>query len=314
MHKPRLVAGWFARLLLNLPLLSATALLAYPRQASAEGRIVVSADDWVLTDNGFAYAGQTNTGRFATNLASWFMRGATGKFLTSPSFGAFGSHAQFASALINAGHTWTRTNSIGSMALPGLLAYDALFLGDAAVDNQLLAQYVRAGGSVYVYAIGYPTEDAARWNGFLSTFGLSYGGYGPATATYAITNATHPLFAGVNLLYFANGTSVTTNGDPGDPRAQVLTFDTLGHGLFGVYDPDSGPGRLGLGLGADGKVVLSWEGTPNISTRLWTTGQLGPPIQWSCLATNVADGIGRWQFTDPDYPLLRARFYRVSNP
>jgi len=62
----------------------------------------------------------------------------------------------------------------------------------------------------------------------------------------------------------------------------------------------------------DGSVTLNLSGTPNVSSRLYATTNLVPPIIWSPISTNPAGGA--WQFTDTNAPHQPVQFYRTSTP
>ena len=49
------------------------------------------------------------------------------------------------------GHTWETSSTI-PITLESLRSYDAIFLSANLVDNQVLIDYVNAGGTVYISA------------------------------------------------------------------------------------------------------------------------------------------------------------------
>jgi hypothetical protein len=63
---------------------------------------------------------------------------------------------------------------------------------------------------------------------------------------------------------------------------------------------------------ADGSFTLNLSGTPNVSSRLYVTTNLTPPVTWLPLATNVNGGA--WQFTDTNAVNRPVQFYRLSTP
>lgn len=205
--------------------------------------IVVNHDEWTLSNTGFAQA-TADPGTFATNIAS-LMAGGFGTFHAySTNFGL--TQSSLATAMTGAGHAWTTGTGI-TFDLPTLLGYDGIFLGGNAADNDILIDYVEAGGNVYLMGgtgAGGATAEAARWNTFLNHFGLNYvgGSYNGVSGTLA-TSSVHPIFAGVDHLYYDNGNTVT-DLDAGDPRNQILEFSSQGIGLIGIYDS-----RLGNGTG-----------------------------------------------------------------
>ena len=63
---------------------------------------------------------------------------------------------------------------------------------------------------------------------------------------------------------------------------------------------------------ADGSVTLSLSTAPNVSSRLYVTTNLTPPVVWQPVCTNPAGG--GWQFTDTNELGQPAVFYRASTP
>jgi hypothetical protein len=270
-------------------------------KAGASGRIIIAFDDWVLGDTAFSQA--PDTGQLVTNVAAWFTHGQPGRFLCTASFSQ-DVNRKFAYAITNAGNTLTITNvPLDSLSLATWLTYDALFIGDASIDNGMLTNYVNAGGSVYLYGIGYGSEPA-EWNTFLQPFGLAYGGTLPNLGVIAITNTVHPLFLGVTNVYYNNGeiVSVTTTADP---RSQVLQFDPAGRGMFAVWDPTA-TNRPQLTISFTG---LQLVGTAGTSNRIEYVSNLTDTV-WTPL-TNVFLTQSNYFLIDPDFPKSARRFYRA---
>jgi hypothetical protein len=67
--------------------------------------------------------------------------------------------------------------------------------------------------------------------------------------------------------------------------------------------------------GANGSVILSFVGLPNVTTRIWATTNLALPASWRLISTNTTTSAsGTWQFTDTSATNYPARFYRFSTP
>jgi hypothetical protein len=211
--------------------------IVYPAHA---GRIVLTNDEWTLSDYGFSTPG-TQPGQFAKNVAQWFT-GSTGNFLVySSNFGLTGS--SLSSAMTGAGYGWT-VNSSPSFdpSLSYLQGFNAVFLAGNAVNNATLTQYVNGGGNVFLEGgtgvVGAAAE-AAQWNTFLNGFGLGFNDYYQGIGGAVPISSPHPIFAGVSALYQNNGND-TLDINAADPRSQVLVMDaTGGHGLYAVYDGGS---------------------------------------------------------------------------
>jgi hypothetical protein len=214
---------------------------AFATQAQA-GRIVVNGDEWTLSDQGYANAGEANVDAFARNLAGFLdSDGSAGGnvLIYSSNFGLTGS--RLLGSLGAAGYAPTISTAVG-FDLPTLQAYDAIFLGGSgfAKDDAVLAAYVNGGGGVYIAAgtgavSGGAPGEAALWNGFLADFGLeldaAYNGFIGNQASDG-----EGLFAGVEQLYFNNANTVSVAASTSRPEAGIRMSSALGLGLIGVYD------------------------------------------------------------------------------
>ena len=103
----------------------------------------------------------------------------------------------------------------------------------------MLAQYVNAGGNVYLmggtFALGGAVGESIAWNAFLQNFGLEYETtIHPLTAGVYSTASPHPIFAGVAGLYQDGGNNVRET-IAGDPDAEILV-SYQSNGLYAVYD------------------------------------------------------------------------------
>lgn len=202
---------------------------------SHAGKIVLANDEWTLSNVGFTNDG-TNATTFTNNVASWFTGSTSGNnFLAySSNFGLTGS--TLATVMSTAGNTWTVSTGV-TFDLLTLLTYDAVFLAGDAADNNVLTNYVNAGGNVFLEGgtgVGGAVAEANRWNPFLNSFGLgfetSYNGVGGNIPT----SSSHPIFNGVTSLYQNNGNDAL-DINISDPRAEILV-SYQGHGLYAVYD------------------------------------------------------------------------------
>lgn len=216
--------------------------------AAGQGRIVVNNDDWTFSARGFV--APNDAAKFAKNVAAWFTGGSPGSFLAySNHLGLTG--AQLATAMTSAGHTWL-VNSTMPFTLANISAYDAVFLGVTPVDNQVLIDYVNAGGNVYVYSGG--DTEPNKWNTFLEYFGLNFRKVNNGIIGNIPINSTHPLFAGVDHLYQNIGTSIV-DLDPTDPTNKILVTYS-GQALYAIYDPSRNPDVHGC-MWLKGKPVRS---------------------------------------------------------
>jgi hypothetical protein len=162
------------------------------------GTIVVSNDEWELSDTGFAQA--SSTGQFVQNLVAEL----------GPKIHAYSNNFGFtggslASAMGAAGATYTTGAGI-VFDLPTLSSYNAVFLGGtylSAAQITTLEQYVANGGNVYIAGgtgVGGPAVEADAWNSFLGSFGLSFTSpYNGIAGNIPVSG--DPLFNGVSALY-----------------------------------------------------------------------------------------------------------------
>jgi hypothetical protein len=189
---------------------AATALCLAATTASS-ATIVVSADEWALSDTGYANAGLANVDTYVQNIVAEF----------GPRLHAFSTNfsytgAQLAASMANAGATYSTGLGI-TFDLPTLSTFDGILLGGnylSDAEETVLGQFVAGGGSVYIVAgtgIGGAAAEAEAWNDFLSPFDIQLiGSYVGPTGNVAVSG--DPLFSGVSQLYQdnANGMQLTS--------------------------------------------------------------------------------------------------------
>jgi len=186
---------------LRTKLLGLTAAAALSAGGASAGTVVVNADEWALSNTGFAQAPDAT--QFVDNLVDAF---GTTIHAYSTNFGY--TQSSLASAMGAAGATYS--TGIGfAFTAANITGFDALFLGGdylSAGELSTLSDYVAGGGNVYISAgtgAGGAAAEAAAWNSFLSPFDIQlsapYTGFSGTAATGG-----DPLFTGVSALYFNN--------------------------------------------------------------------------------------------------------------
>ncbi len=215
----------------------------------APGRIVVNADEWTLSNS--ADWGAAGSGVFAVNIAEFLTGQTTGANLLaySPNFGLTGSN--LATAMDNAGHTWT-VDSASTFDLALLQQYDAVYVGGriGVTDpaTQPLIDYVNGGGNVFIMGGcgstggygGDPVLEAAAWNPFLNAFGLAFSTvYDAGSGTFDPVDADHAIFAGVDALYQSVGQGIIDTNLGDTAGRTYLNFDVTPsetRGRYAVYE------------------------------------------------------------------------------
>jgi len=237
----------------------ATALAVSP--ALAAGKVLVSHDEWPLSDSGYQMAPDAE--RFARNVADLFTGGdRTGRFLVYSTNQGLTGH-RLATTMRSAGHDWT-VKDPAAAPLEDFSQYDAVFVGQNSVDTHRLTEYVNGGGNVYVMSgTGYGVADT-NWNAFLAAFGLSLASKSNSLNGVTAISSSHPLFAGVHSLLFIAGNSVAVSGTyPGG--AIVASAGTTG--LFGVFSAITLPLAMRSSTCGD-----------NVSLRRTSSGQLSVTV------------------------------------
>jgi hypothetical protein len=219
----------------------------FASSVSANGRVVVNNDEWTLSDNGFTSAGVANVNAFVANLKTYL----NGSNVSGCSFLVISNNFGLTEASLSTqmaaapACTWT-VNSAAAFTVANLSNFDAIFLADAipgvatgADVAAVLTPYVAAGGSVYIAAgtggvFAGPAAEAAYWNPFLNTLGISLDPNYSFTSPQAdpITG-THPLLVGVSTLYFANGNPITAASPAFG--SQIIETGSNG-GQLAIYD------------------------------------------------------------------------------
>ncbi|MCA9286477.1 MAG: hypothetical protein KDA22_14730 [Phycisphaerales bacterium] len=230
---------------LAVPAIASLAIGGAVFHAEGAGRVVANNDEWTLSNTGFN--DPSDPGVFALNVVSFLTSRSPADLLVySNNFGL--TQAMFLDTLAGAGHQVT-VSTATPFTLENLLTFDAVFVGGIDFDDQVLIDYVEAGGGVYICAGAGNSSDTAN-NAFMNHFGLQFNSLNGIQGALEIASG-HPIFAGVDHLYQNNGSTIT-DLDPGDD-AQILVFHTSGAGLYAVYEPGGcGPG--GSDLNGDGAV------------------------------------------------------------
>ncbi|MEA5580888.1 lamin tail domain-containing protein [Nodularia harveyana UHCC-0300] len=205
-----------------------------PSHKNQPGKIVVNADEWTLSNNGFATAPDTAT--FVINIAKWFTNGRnTGKFYAySTNFGL--KESSLAQTMTNAGYIWIVGKGI-KLDLQTLFTFDGIFLCGDLVNNELLIDYVKAGGNVYLGAgkgWGGAQAEAEDWRTFLNAFGFKFLGAYNGIGGNQTVNSSHPIFAGVKAILQNNGNSIV-DLDATTQNNQIILTHANGKGLIGTF-------------------------------------------------------------------------------
>ena len=220
------------------------------RLAPLAGRLLVHGDKWTFIDDAFV-ARPDETTRLARNLASWLTRGKPGRFLAySWEYGP-----RFAAALRAAGHQWTNSTSL-PFTLQTLQQYDAVFLSGRLVDLAVLAQYVEAGGSVFLQG-GFNT--GAQWNDFLAAYGLQFGS-AVNVRTWVRVSSSHPVFEDVPVIVLGVVDQVLEI-DGASPFAETAALWNSTP-ITGAYDE--------MGAMLDGEVTDDGLPLGGTLTSMWT--------------------------------------------
>ena len=222
----------------------ASATFMSVRSAHA-GYVVVNNDEWTFSNTGFAQS--PDAAVFINNITNLFTGDQPGNYLAySQNFGL--TQSSLASAVTGAGHSWT-VSTAGPFTAAARSAYDAVFfagpIAGAYLDQQVIIDYVQAGGNAYIGAgtggLG-PAAEAAGWNQVLAQSGLefedNYNGIGGNVAPIG----PHPLLAGVSSLFFSNGNTIVDLAPTNDSGKILFSLNgegMLALGSFGTLPPPS---------------------------------------------------------------------------
>ena len=187
-------------------------------------------DEFTLSDT--AQQQTSDTQAFITNIARLF----SGHWNESR-FLIYSSNSHLQGSCLENSITAFRKNIVVKDAstpldLKTLLTYEAIFVGGDPVDNQLLIDYIKLGGSVCLIAgtgQGGSQSEGDQWSQLLSAFGLRLDtSYNDITGLHPVTSPTHPLFAGVKSLFQYWGQSIHLLPDS---KASIL-MTSGSHGLI----------------------------------------------------------------------------------
>jgi len=207
--------------------------------AIATGKVLASGDEWVLSDA--AYSGNNgSTTAFANNIVGYV--GGTRYLIAANDWQNIAYGSGFQSQLASLGVTTTDNPSF-TFSLASLAQFDAVFLagtnGSGTANASLLNQYVQSSGSVFVCLgtgeMGGAPGEAAAWNPFLETWGLTAGSaeyFGAGNVP--LVPSGHPLQVNVAAITWSAGQEISVL----DPNATVFTGQFGGaignRGILGV--------------------------------------------------------------------------------
>jgi hypothetical protein len=186
--------------------------------SAKQGVLILSADETIL--GSLDQAPGTSGARFVSNLTSFFTGGKPGRFLIYSNNPCYGP--RFQQAIKNAGHAIEQ-----SVKPASLKEYDGVFAGGfAEVDLQLMTDYVRQGGKLYL-AGGADSAEPVVFNAFLKPFGLAFGETDFSEVMLDPDGfVDHPLFKGVFGLHSHGFSPVSTI--PGSGAKMIATRKGVG--------------------------------------------------------------------------------------
>ena len=110
--------------------------------------------------------------------------------------------------------------------------------------------------------------------------------------------------------------TAVTNLPDGWMLATMFVNGIPGTSVILLYDAPAAPAAPAFTsnpkLGANGSLTLSATTSPNLSSRLYCTTNLTPPVVWLPIYTNLNGG--GWQYTDTNTAGFMMKFYQLSTP
>lgn len=230
---------WFANNRFSiLPVLLLFSVGTFPVLAAAAGIVIVSGDEWTLSNQAFTQ-NSTNTTQLTTNIAN--IIGGTNYLIIENGISVNAYDTSFQTVLTNGGKTLT-VNPASPFSSALLAQYDAIFLagtvGSGAADASILDDYVRNGGSVYISLatsnFGSAAAEANAWNPFINLWGLTAGSVWFPNANVLdipTVSSTHPLGNNISALTWGYGQAISEL-NPASPLTDIAVTGQFG-GTFG---------------------------------------------------------------------------------
>jgi hypothetical protein len=167
--------------------------------------------------------------------------------------------------------------------------------GAAFQDRASAAAYAVEPNAIPNLAVPYwvkMTRSGSVLNGYVSPDGANWSLIGSSTVTL-----TSNVFVGLAV------TSHTTT-----PALCAATFGSV------KVSSAANTSIANTVMNADKSLTLSFSGVPNYTYLIQATTNLASRNSWQTVATNVADGNGLVQYTEPNSTLYQNRYYRTALP
>lgn len=213
--------------------------------ANAASTLVVSGDEWPLTND--AYARQSaDVTRLVSNMAGMF--GGTNYLIVSNGAANVSGLANLSllqTELAGLGKTVTTSSSYSTALLAGQDAVLLFGYAQGANDATNLAAFVNGGGNLLVSlgtgGLGSAPAEAAAWNPLLNQFGLNAGSvWLPVAAFYdaPVMQGATPLDDGLATVVWGYGQTITEL-NAANANTDLLLADFGANygtqGAFGIY-------------------------------------------------------------------------------